>query len=57
MAQLNDDAVEQPVDDVVGQPVVTKSDMGFEVIDTPWWVVLWKGLLLSSQVYSCYTNL
>ena len=45
MAQLNDDAVEQPVDDVVGQPVVTKSDMGFEVIDTPWWVVLLEGVI------------
>jgi hypothetical protein len=45
MEQLNDDAVEQPVDDVVGQPVVTKSDMGFEVIDTPWWVVLLEGVI------------
>ena len=36
--------MEQPIDDVE-QPVVTKSDMGYEAINTPWWVVLLEGII------------
>lgn len=45
MEQPNDADIEQPVDEVVGHPVVTKSSMGFEMIDTPWWVVLLEGII------------
>lgn len=45
MEQPNDVGIEQPTEDVVGHPVVTKSSMGFEVIDTPWWVVLLEGFI------------
>lgn len=45
MEQPNDVGIEQPTEDVVGHPVVTKSSMGFEVIDTPWWVVLLEGII------------
>jgi uncharacterized membrane protein HdeD (DUF308 family) len=37
--------MEQPTDDAVEQPIVAKSDMGFEVIDTPWWVVFLEGVI------------
>jgi uncharacterized membrane protein HdeD (DUF308 family) len=43
--QLASDPVEQPTDNVVGQPIATRYDMGFEVIDTPWWVVLLEGII------------
>lgn len=45
MEQPNDAGIEQLTDDVVEQPVITKSDMGFEVINTPWWVVLLEGVI------------
>lgn len=45
IGQLTDNAVEQPTDDVVGQPVVTRSTVGFEVLNTPWWVVLLEGII------------
>jgi uncharacterized membrane protein HdeD (DUF308 family) len=35
----------EPTDDTVEQPVVTKSHIGFEVIDTPWWVVFLEGII------------
>jgi uncharacterized membrane protein HdeD (DUF308 family) len=43
--QLNDAGIEQANDDVTGQPVVTRSQIGFEVIDTPWWVVFLEGII------------
>jgi uncharacterized membrane protein HdeD (DUF308 family) len=35
----------EPTDDTVEQPVVTKSHIGFEVMDTPWWVVFLEGVI------------
>ncbi len=35
----------EPTDDTVEQPFVTKSHIGFEVIDTPWWVVFLEGII------------
>jgi uncharacterized membrane protein HdeD (DUF308 family) len=40
-----DSDIEQANDDVMGQPVVTRSQMGSEVIDTPWWVVFLEGII------------
>ena len=47
MEQPTDAGFVPPTDDAVDQPVVTRSEIGFGIIDTPWWVVFWKGLLLS----------
>lgn len=43
--QASDAGIEQPSTDVMGHPVVTRSQTGFEVIDTPWWVVFLEGII------------
>jgi uncharacterized membrane protein HdeD (DUF308 family) len=37
--------MEQPIDTDMEQPVVTRSAIGIEVIETPWWVVLLEGVI------------
>lgn len=38
------DYMEQPAE-VIGQPVDADSEVGYEPLDTPWWVVLLEGVL------------
>ena len=45
MEQPNDAGFEEPTDETVEQPIVTRSTVGFEVITTPWWVVLLEGVI------------
>jgi len=45
MEQPNDAGFEEPTDETVEQPIVTRSTVGFEVITTPWWVVLLEGII------------
>ena len=45
MEQPDDAGIEQPTDETVEQPIVTRSTAGFEVITTPWWVVLLEGII------------
>jgi uncharacterized membrane protein HdeD (DUF308 family) len=44
MEQSIDDSIEQITDDAIEQPIVSKSEFAFEVIDTPWWIVLLEGI-------------
>jgi uncharacterized membrane protein HdeD (DUF308 family) len=45
MEQPTDAGMEQQTDDVVEQPTVTRSEIGFEVTATPWWVVFLEGII------------
>lgn len=37
--------MQQPTDDAVEQPVVTRSNVGYGITDTPWWVILLEGII------------
>jgi uncharacterized membrane protein HdeD (DUF308 family) len=45
MEQPNDAGFEEPTDETVEQPIVTRSTVGVEVLTTPWWVVLLEGII------------
>jgi uncharacterized membrane protein HdeD (DUF308 family) len=45
MEQPNDAGFEEPTDETVEQPIVTRSTVGVEVLTTPWWVVLLEGVI------------
>lgn len=45
MEKPNDSGIEQPTDDVMAKPIVTRSEIGFGVMDTPWWVILLEGII------------
>ena len=44
MEQPNEADFEQPTDDVLGQPVVIKPELGLGVLFAPWWVILLEGI-------------